>query len=165
MDVTFYLLSTFTILSALAVIFIRNQLYSILCLILCFFGIAGHFFLLHSSFLGIVQIIVYAGAIMVLFLFVIMLINFNKQDLSKHNVFPKVIGGASACLFMAILGFGLWQLPNYSHPPKLLPIQGQTKTLGRILFQDFSVPFEISSILFLSATIGVVLISQKGNKK
>ena len=78
-QIIFYLLASFTILTALFVVFSKNPIYSVLWLILCFFSIAGHFVMLNAQFLAVVHIIVYSGAIMVLFLFTVMLLKLNKE--------------------------------------------------------------------------------------
>ena len=80
----FIILSLLTVLSALAVVFAKNPMYSVLSLIVCFFTVAGHYILLNAQFLAIVHVIVYAGAIMVLFLFVVMLLNLNA-DTEPHK--------------------------------------------------------------------------------
>src|SRR5688572_20256452 len=101
----FYFLTFLAILSALMVIFSRNPVFSVLYLILTFFAIAGHYILLNAQFLAAVHIIVYAGAIMVLFLFVIMLLNLNKDTEPQHSNLVKFIGViASGLLLITFTG-------------------------------------------------------------
>jgi len=165
MDIAFYVLSSISIVSALAVILVRNQIYAVLWLILCFLSIAGHFFLMNASFLGIVQIIVYAGAVMVLFLFMIMLINFNQDPASPKKWGALILGGLLSVMLFALIMIPLLKAPKDSPNSRLLQSQGNATTLGKILFQDFMIPFEASALIFLSATMGVVLISQNRGKK
>lgn len=157
----FYLLAALSIISALLVVFSRVPIYSVLWLVVCFFTIAGHYILLNAQFLAIVHIIVYAGAIMVLFLFVVMLLNLNKEN-EQHKVnkvkFAAVISGG--ILFLTLIAamrstsLGEYALPQTSNI-------GMVQQVGMKLFTDFVLPFEISSILFLSAMIGAVVLAKK----
>ena len=165
MDIAFYVLSSISIVSALAIILVRNQIYAVLLLIVCFLSIAGHFFLMNASFLGIVQLIVYAGAVMVLFLFVIMLINFNQESTPKKRWGSLIMGVALSVILLGLMMIPLLKVTQDSPNTRLLESQGSAMTLGKILFQDFMIPFEVSALIFLSATMGVVLISQKREKK
>ena len=158
----FYALSTLAIFSGLMVVFAKNPVHSLLYLIFCFFSIAGHFILLSSEFLFIVQIIVYAGAIMVLFLFVIMLLNLNK-DLEPHkSSMVKFAGVLAAGLLLVVIVGSLKSiaLPTATGAANGSEI-GSISMLGKVLFNEFAMPFEVSSILFLSAMIGAVLLSKK----
>lgn len=157
----FLILATISVLSALLVVFSRNPIHSVLYLVVCFFSIAGHYLLLNAEFLAIVHIIVYAGAIMVLFLFVIMLLNLNKES-EPHKPFiiklASVMAGGLVCLVL-IASLRDMEVDVVSHPS--LHTIGGVKELGKYLFNEYLLPFEISSVLFLSAMIGVVLISKK----
>src|SRR5678810_1281322 len=101
-QVLFWALSVLAVFSALMVVISKNPVYSVLWLILTFFSISGHYILLNAQFLAIVNIIVYAGAIMVLFLFVIMLMNLNKDTEPQKNRWVKVIGVISGGLLLWI---------------------------------------------------------------
>jgi NADH-quinone oxidoreductase subunit J len=157
----FYLLAALSIISALLVVFSRVPIYSVLWLVVCFFTIAGHYILLNAQFLAIVHIIVYAGAIMVLFLFVVMLLNLNKEN-EQHKVnkvkFAAVISGG--ILFLTLIAamrstaLGEYALPQTSNI-------GMVQQVGMKLFTDFVLPFELSSVLFLSAMIGAVVLAKK----
>src|SRR6187402_126908 len=145
----FFSLSALTIVSALIVVFTRKPMYSVLSLIACFFTIAGHYILLHAQFLAITHVIVYAGAIMVLFLFVVMLLNLNTDsDLPKSGKLRIAAMIAAGMLFVTLLAslkatsFGEFAFP----PPS---DQGLVQHVGQRLFTDYLLPFEISSILFL----------------
>ncbi|HEX8549699.1 MAG TPA: NADH-quinone oxidoreductase subunit J [Cytophagaceae bacterium] len=161
-QIVFLTLSSIAIIGALLVIFSKNPVYSVLFLILTFFAIAGHFaFLLHAEFLAIVNIIVYAGAIMVLFLFVIMLLNLNKDAEPAQPVFIKLAAIISGALLMITL-FGALKGANIETASSLARTDiGYVKNLGKVLFNEFLLPFEISSVLFLSAMIGAVMLGKK----
>ena len=103
-QIVFYILSGLAIATALMVVLLRNPIYSALSLIICFFSIAGHYFLLNSQFLAMVHIIVYSGAIMVLFLFVIMLMNLNADMNLQKNKLIRFAGFlAGGCLFLVLV--------------------------------------------------------------
>jgi NADH-quinone oxidoreductase subunit J len=161
--ILFILLSVMAVGSALMVITRKNPVHSVLYLIVTFFAISGHYILLNAQFLAIVNIIVYAGAIMVLFLFVVMLMNLNQESEPQKNrllQFAGVIAGGG--LFLVIIS-ALVRSKEIMHSAVQMQIgdQGLIKTLGNVLFKDYVLPFEISSVLFLSAMIGAVVISKK----
>src|SRR5690606_10452523 len=121
--------------------------------------------LLHAEFLAIVNIIVYAGAIMVLFLFVIMLLNLNKEGEAGKPLPIKLAAIISGGLFIftlisAITGPTVTKVANSNDVMNI----GLVKTLGKVLFTDYILPFEISSVLFLSSMIGAVMIGKKDLK-
>lgn len=147
---------------AIMVVASKNPVHSILFLIITFFAISGHYILLNAQFLAIVNIIVYAGAIMVLFLFVVMLMNLNASSeppqKSKYLLYAGTIAGASLLL---VLVAALKQSANAGSLDLTKGDIGLIQNLGRVLFTDYVFPFEISSVLFLSAMIGAVVISKK----
>jgi NADH-quinone oxidoreductase subunit J len=157
----FFILSALTIISALGVLFAKNPMYSVLSLIACFFTVAGHYIMLNAQFLAIVHLIVYAGAIMVLFLFVVMLLNLNAET-EPHKTskikFAAVIAGG--ILFLTIIASLKAGIPGAYHLPVKSNI-GLVEIIGQKLFTDYLLPFEVSSILFLSAMIGSVLLAKK----
>jgi NADH-quinone oxidoreductase subunit J len=157
----FYFLSFLAIFSAIMTVFSRNLVHSILYLILCFFAIAGHYLLLSAEFLAIVNIIVYAGAIMVLFLFAVMLLNLNKTKkirLTYVSLFTSVLsGGILLLVFIAVVK----KQSLILSPVSLSPDFGSIKFLGKILFTDYILPFELSSVLFLSAMVGSIILIKK----
>jgi len=157
----FYLLSALTILSALIVVFSKNPMYSVLSLIVCFFTIAGHYIMMNAQFLAITHIIVYAGAIMVLFLFVVMLLNLNKESEPHKSTKIKIAATLSAgMLFVTLLAsIKSTAMGKFDFPPP--STDGQIEHIGMKLFTDYLLPFEVSSILFLSAMIGAVLLAKK----
>ena len=118
---------------------------------------------MNAQFLAIVNIIVYAGAIMVLFLFVIMLMNLNKETEPRKNIWMKLAGAIAAGSLLMILVSLVGQATELSHRNMLMKDGdiGLIKNLGKILFSQYVVPFEITSILFLSAMVGAVVIGKK----
>ena len=160
--ILFWILSVLALGSAIMVITAKSPVHSILALIVTFFAISGHYILLNAQFLAIVNIIVYAGAIMVLFLFVVMLMNLNAAAEPKKNRLVQFAGLVSGgCLFLVIIA-GLMKSGNSGNAVLLSGgDSGLIKNLGMALFQDYLVPFEISSVLFLSAMIGAVVIGKK----
>ena len=141
------------------VVFSKNPVYSVLYLIITFFAIAGHYILLNAQFLAVVHVIVYAGAIMVLFLYVIMLLNLNKESEPHKSMLVKVAAVASAGLLLTVLVGtlrGASQIVQQTGGGEI----GLVKNLGRVLFNEFLFPFEISSILLLAAMVGVVMVGK-----
>ena len=163
-QILFWFLSILALGSALMVIISKNPVHSVLWLIVTFFAISGHYILLNAQFIGIVNLIVYAGAIMVLFLFVIMLMNLNADAEPKKNKWLKMAGViAGGCLMLVMVAV----LRKAETGGQLVQVKegniGLIEQLGRNLFTDYVVPFEISSILFLSAMVGAVVIGKKGD--
>ena len=163
LEILFYALSAFAIISAIMVLVSKNPIHSVLWLILVFFAISGHYVLLNAQFLAIVNIIVYAGAIMVLFLFVIMLMNVKQENEFKKNLLVKFMGVLSGGSFLLLLVALVKQTVQLQGQKVLLKDGniGLIHPLGRALFTDYVVPFEISSVLFLSAMVGAVIIGKK----
>lgn len=160
-ELLFIALSLLTLISALTVVFTKNPMYSVLSLIFCFFTIAGHYVLLNAQFLAIVHIIVYAGAIMVLFLFVVMLLNLNSETEPHKSGKVKIAAVISAGILLLTL---LAALKTGSTGTYIRPENtgsGMVQAVGIRLFTDYLLPFEISSILFLSAMIGAVVLAKK----
>jgi NADH-quinone oxidoreductase subunit J len=163
LEIIFYALSAFAIISAIMVLISKNPIHSVLWLILVFFAISGHYILLNAQFLAIVNIIVYAGAIMVLFLFVIMLMNVKKDKEPQKQLLVKLIGVIAGGSFLTLLTALVKQNTSFQGKAVLLKEGsiGLIHPLGQALFTDFVVPFEISSVLFLSAMVGAVIIGKK----
>ncbi len=157
----FYLLSVMAAGSAIMMLLSKNPVKSILWLIVVFFAISGHYVLLNAQFLAVVNIIVYAGAIMVLFLFVVMLMNLNAESEPAKNYRMQLIGVISGGSLLLILVSALMQM-NAQQPVQMkIGDAGLIANLGKTLFTNYVVPFEISSVLFLSAMIGAVVIGKK----
>jgi NADH-quinone oxidoreductase subunit J len=166
-QILFWFLSALAVLCAIMVVASKNPVHSILYLIIVFFAISGHYILLNAQFIAIVNIIVYAGAIMVLFLFVVMLMNLNAETepphKSKYMMYASVIAGGSL-LLLVVAALRRNESINQLTELKTGDV-GLISNLGRTLFSDFVFPFEISSVLFLSAMIGAVVISKKDTQK
>jgi len=161
-DILFYSLSTMSIGSALMVVLSRNPVHSVLWLIVTFFSISGHYITLNAQFLGIVNLIVYAGAIMVLFLFVIMLMNLNADSEPQKNRWLRLAGIVAGGCFLLVMVAALKDAEVKGMATQLNTGDiGLISNLGKVLFTDYVVPFEISSILFLSAMVGAVVIGKK----
>ncbi|MBK7036407.1 MAG: NADH-quinone oxidoreductase subunit J [Chitinophagales bacterium] len=160
-QIFFYFLSGIAIASSLLMLFQRNAMYSVLYLLVCFFAVAGLYIMLNAQFLAIVHIIVYAGAIMVLFLYVLMFLNLNTSStFSKSNLlrFAAVLTGG----MVFILLFASFYQTQLTYVADSLHAEtGSVQTLGKVLFDEFLIPFELTSILFLSAMVGVVIINKK----
>ena len=157
----FYFLSFLAILSALMVVISKNPIHSVLYLVIAFFAIAGHYILLNAQFLAAVHIIVYAGAIMVLFLYVIMMLNLNADVEPHKSTILKVAATATGGLLMIVLVGALRNTTDSNLPTIQHNEIGLVKNLGHVLFNDYALPFEISSILFLSAMVGAVMLAKK----
>jgi len=160
-QILFWALSVIALGSAIMVISSKNPVFSVIWLIITFFAISGHYVLLNAQFLAIVNIIVYAGAIMVLFLFVLMLMNLDKNAEPQKKAWLKVIGAVAGGSLLVVLVAALRHTEAQATELGGGNI-GLTENLGKALFSDYVVPFEISSILFLSAMVGAVIIGKKG---
>jgi NADH-quinone oxidoreductase subunit J len=143
------------------VVFGSNPVYSVLWLILVFFTISGHYILMNAQFLAIVNMIVYAGAIMVLFLFVIMFMNMNKESEPQKSNWLRLAAAVSGGSLMLILVAALKDNGGFINSLRGEGNIGLIKNLGKVLFTQYVVPFEISSILFLSAMVGAVVLAKK----
>jgi NADH-quinone oxidoreductase subunit J len=162
-DALFYCFACLTLIFGFLVIanpFSRNPVTSAMFLVLTIISLAGLFVLLHAFFLAAVQVLVYAGAVMVLFLFVIMLLDLKAEERRKIKVFSVGAGLVSvgAILFIFLKSI-LAAAPLPSQPE--LTLEGSTVELGRRLFTEYLLPFEIVSILLLVAMVGAVLLSKK----
>ena len=157
----FYFLSILALYSAVMVLLSRKPIHSVLFLVLVFFAIAGHYILLNAQFLAVVHIIVYAGAIMVLFLFTVMLLNLNKEEHTTKPLWIKLMLVTTGGLLMLVL-IGVFRGYDIEvvRDPSLTQI-GLVKNLGKVLFKDYLIPFELSSILFLTAMVGAVMLGKK----
>src|ERR1051325_5778149 len=161
-QILFWALTGLALFSALMVITSKNPVYSVLWLIVTFFTISGHYLLLNAQFLAIVNIIVYAGAIMVLFLFVIMLMNLSKDSEPRKNKWLKLAGAvAGGCLLLVLVAALKVADKNSATAEAGTGDIGLIQNLGKALFNDYVVPFEISSVLFLSAMVGAVVLGKK----
>lgn len=157
----FYFVATLSVIFSLLVIFAKNPIHSVLYLIVTFFTLTVHYVLLNAQFLAVVNFIVYMGAIMVLFLFVLMLLNLNKENEPiKSNIFKFVGVIAGGCFVVTLVGS--LKSAALNNPMVLKnPNLGLVKNLGKELFGPFMLPFELASILLLTAMVGAVLLTKK----
>ena len=164
MTFLFYLLSAIMVISALLVISTRSPINSVIYLIVCFITMAGHYILLNAQFLAVVQIIVYTGAIMVLFLFVIMLLNLNKVYIPAKTSLTRIAAVTTGGMFFLVLVASTrltFEInPRYPFDSQI----GLVAQIGKTLFQEFLLPFEVSSVLFISAMVGAVMFGKKDEK-
>jgi len=157
----FYFVATLSVIFSLLVIFSKNPIHSVLYLIVTFFTFTVHYVLLNAQFLAVVNFIVYMGAIMVLFLFVLMLLNLNNDNEPLKSNMVKIVGIIAGCCLVVTL-IGSLKATAISEPVILRnPGLGLLKNLGKELFGPFMLPFELSSILLLSAMVGSVLLTKK----
>src|SRR5690606_1288416 len=157
----FYFVAFLSIFFALMTIFTKNPVHSVLYLVITFFTFTVHYILLNAQFLAVVNFIVYMGAIMVLFLFVLMLLNLNKETEPMRSHVGKFMGSiAGMCLLISFLA-ACRVFETDTGVVVADPEIGLVKNLGKVLFKDFLLPFEISSILLLTAMVGAVLLAKK----
>jgi NADH-quinone oxidoreductase subunit J len=146
-----------------AVIINRNPIASALSLVICFMGLSALFMSLDAFFIGIIQVLVYAGAVMVLFLFIIMLLDLRAENLRKIN-YVAVAGGIAVAVALFIqICFVVGQLSAAKQP---FPALTSAKTddvhnIGLLLFTNYNLPFQIIGVLVLVATVGVVVLSKR----
>ena len=161
-DALFYVFAALTLVCAILVIanpFSRSPVTSAMFLVLTIISMAGLFVLLHAFFLAAVQIIVYAGAVIVLFLFVIMLLDLKEEARRGIKFFSFVAGIISVGAIATLLLKSLAEVKaDPAHPPTL---EGETYALGKLLFTQYTLPFEVVSVLLLVAMVGVILLSKK----
>jgi NADH-quinone oxidoreductase subunit J len=170
-NLSFFYFGTVIVLSAILVVALRNPVYSVIWLLIMFFHVAGLFVSLHAEFLAAVQIIVYAGAILVLYLFVIMLLNLKQDDSYQRQVW---IGVALGIIALAEV---IYLVVSAVDVPTPLPVvaqvapgvqttgagqQGNTEMVGNLLYTKYLFPFEVASLILLVAMIGAVLLAKKG---
>lgn len=159
----FFGLSGLAIFAAIMVLVSKKPVHSLLYLILCFFAIAGHYLMLNAQFLAVVHIIVYAGAIMVLFLFTLMLLNLNITAELKKSRIAQVIAVTSGGLLLLTLVAALKGLENGAQLQATSQI-GIAQNIGQVLFNEYMFPFEAASLLFLTAMVGAVMMVKNENK-
>jgi len=162
-SLSFLYFGTVIVLTAILVVALRKPVSSVIALLVMFFHIAGLFVTLHAEFLAAVQIIVYAGAILVLYLFVVMLLNVKEDD-SYQQQFRLGMGLgllALAEVVYIVSAAGLPEAP-VREPAAPAAIVGNTETVGRALYTTYLFPFEVASLILLVAMIGAILMAKKG---
>ena len=168
-DSLFYIFATLLVVASVSVISVKNPVYSVLCLIFAFFNAAGLFILLGAEFLAMTLIIVYVGAVAVLFLFVVMMLNINlaevKELVVKHRILLVIIWLA----LLINLGLIIYSSVN-TNKMTLLPTLSlydfgnltNTEAIGTVLYTNFVFLFEISGIILLVAMIGAIVFTYRG---
>jgi NADH-quinone oxidoreductase subunit J len=161
-DALFWIFSVLMLASGVGVVLSRNPINSAMSLVFGLFCMAGIFVLLEAFFLAAVQVLVYAGAVMVLFLFVIMLLDLTAEEKRKIRILSTTLG------VLVVVGLG-WELfvvfqrvptPTITQDT-LMRADGTVEGIGRVLFTQYQVPFEVTSLLLLAAMIGVILLSRR----
>jgi NADH-quinone oxidoreductase subunit J len=162
----FVVLAVATVVAAILVILQRNPVNSAIFLIVTFFCLAGIYLLLQAEFVAIIQVLVYAGAIMVLFLFVIMLLNLEKeQKLVATHRLQKIVGVLLGAILLFQIGVifksALLEGAKGNFPAERVAAAGNTQVVARLLFTDFLLPFEITSVLLLVAIVGAIVLAKR----
>ncbi len=162
-SIAFMILALVAIFSALMVITRANPVASVLWLVLNFFALAGFYVLLGAHFLAAVQIIVYAGAIMVLFLFVVMMLNLNRiGTLERSTLVLRTIGALVAGLLLIIVAYAVRSIQMTSNVSiGAMTSMGTAKEIGLSLFNRWMFPFEIIGVMLLAAVVGVVALAKR----
>jgi NADH-quinone oxidoreductase subunit J len=160
-EIAFYVLSAIALLSAVLVVFAKSPVHSVLYLVLCFFSIAGHYILMNAEFLAIVHIIVYAGAIMVLFLFVVMMLNLNKDSDHPTTNYGKLGAVVASGIMLMVLTAASKSADIATATVPSLGELGSVQSLGKALFTTYLLPFELSSVLLFAAIAGAVMLAKK----
>lgn len=160
-DILFYIFSALVLLCGGLVILNRNPVNSAMFLVLSIISMAALFVLLHAFFLAAVQVVVYAGAVIVLFLFVIMLLDLKEEQRRKIKAFGATTGLVSVLAIALVFWRSVAQSTLATAP---VPAEGGTLDLGRLLFTNYALAFEILSVLLLVAMVGVILLSKKDLK-
>jgi NADH-quinone oxidoreductase subunit J len=156
----FYFLSFLAIVSASMVVLSKNPIHSVLFLIITFFTLTGHYVLLNAHFIALVNIVVYAGAIMVLFLFVIMFLNLNTSEEPVKSGVMRLVGIVAGGILFVLLIAGVKSV-SVEVPDAAISDIGTIKKIGMVLFNDFLFPFELASVLLLAAMVGSVMLGKK----
>ena len=162
----FTILAVVTVITAILVIVQRNPVASAIYLIITLFSLAGIYLLLNAQFIAVIQVLVYAGAIMVLFLFVIMLLNLEREKkiVTRHRM-QKVFGVFLGIILLAQIGMVfnsvLLEGSKGTFPPEKVAALGNTQVVARLLFTDYLLPFEITSVLLLVAIIGAIVLAKR----
>jgi NADH-quinone oxidoreductase subunit J len=146
-----------------AVVINRNPVASALNLVVSFLGLAALFMSLDAYFLGIIQVLVYAGAVMVLFLFIIMLLDLRAEKLRRIN-WPAAAGGTAVALALFVQIFyvvGHFKGAKQTFPPLGRSTSDDVRNLGLLLFDKYNLPLQVIGVLVLVATIGVIVLSKR----
>lgn len=164
MLILFYIFAIISVVSAILVISARNPIHCAISLVVALFNIAGIFVLLDATFLAAMQVLVYAGAIMVLFIFVIMLLNLNQDELHESNsplIFRLLVGICTLSAFAMSAAF--IRVPLGFMPLRNLQF-GSVLEVAKLLFTKYLIPFEMTSLLLTVAIIGAIILAKRSLK-
>ena len=178
LDILFYILSAFTLIAAFLMVMSPNAVNGAMCMIAAFVGTAALFILLEAYFLAILQVLVYAGAVMVLFLFIIMLLNVEEIEQSKRKSMRSNLLAVLSFIIVSVLMISVFS-GDYLPEPELLPVAANpdgslvskipfttsSKSFGYSLFSKYMLPFQVTGFLLLSGMIGVIVISKKSSEQ
>ncbi len=169
LDLVFYGLAAVLLFAALRVITARNPVHAALNLVLAFFTAAGIWLLLEAEFLAIALVLVYVGAVMVLFLFVVMMLDINLDKLREGfwNALPIAlpVGGLMALEMVMILGVRNFGVDKVQAPAAHLANYSNTAELGRVLYSDYLLPFELASVVLLVAIVAAIALTLRDRKE
>ncbi|HEX9741228.1 MAG TPA: NADH-quinone oxidoreductase subunit J [Nitrospiraceae bacterium] len=157
----FFYLAGVIVLTSVLVVALRNPVYSVLSLLIMFFHVAGLYVTLHAEFVAAVQIIVYAGAILVLYLFVVMLLNVKREDRYHAQLPLGALLGVTLLTEVILLMLHQGSAPS---PPKAIPPAraiGNTEAIGEVLYSTYVFPFEVASLILLVAMIGAIVLAKR----
>jgi NADH-quinone oxidoreductase subunit J len=159
--VSFYTFAIILVGAALSVVLNRHPIYSVLSLLVVMFCLACLFVMLGAYMIAALQILLYAGAVLVLFLFVIMLLNLAPDALARTRVFTWRGVGALAAVWLCVTLATILRSPGETPPPAAVPPEGSVEAIGRALFTTYLLPFELTSLLILAAIIGAVTLTRQ----
>jgi NADH-quinone oxidoreductase subunit J len=169
-ELFFYYFASVIVLTSILVVALRNPVYSALSLLIMFFHVAGLYVTLHAEFLAAVQVIVYAGAILVLYLFVVMLLNLKREERYHAQFLLGVFLALTLLTEVALLILpgglsgglhGATTSSNGTELHPLSPVGGNTETIGEVLYSTYLFPFEVASLILLVAMIGAILLAKR----
>ena len=161
MAIIFYIAAALAILAALGVILQRTPVYSALSLIVVLCALAVVYLLLDAQFIAVIQVIVYAGAIMVLFVLVIMLLNAGREEPVDRSRLARWLGVPLIAVLLAEMLFVIWRQFPAASTTSASGVGGGPSAIGHLLFESYVLPFEITSILILVAVLGAVILAKK----
>jgi len=163
--IPFYFLAALAVLAALGVVVLRNPVHDALCLAIVFVSLAGLYVLLSAPFLAAAQVMIYAGAILILFVFVIMLLSPGrepaKDEMKWQGPLAAIFGVALVAQLALVVALAVLPSARGVYTPERIAQIGSTQAVGASLFTDFLLPFEITSLLLLVAIVGVIVLAKK----
>jgi NADH-quinone oxidoreductase subunit J len=160
-EILFFLFAAGCVGGAINLLAQKHPINSALSLIVVMASLAGIFLLMGAEFVGAIQVIIYAGAIMVLFIFVIMLLNAGVEEHTKGSKIAIVLGVPGAAVVAVLMAWGLLHAQNSAAPISIGELHGDGASIGRLLFGPYLLPFEVTSVLVLIAIMGAVVLARR----